>query len=239
MQVWKTIKLILPTAAILSIFTITFAGPQSWSISGKVTFEGTPAKQHIINMSQEPSCAKQYSIPVTTESVVTGPNNALENVVVYVSAGTPDEPAPEQPAILTQKGCRYSPHVTVVQVNQELEIVNDDQTFHNIHPLPKNNREWNKSQPPGAPPVEEKYARPEFIPVKCNIHPWMNGTLAVLRNSHYAVTGSQGEFKLPALPPGNYTISAWHESYGEQTQEITITGSEIKTVNFVFKARPY
>jgi hypothetical protein len=239
MQFSKAIKVILPGAAVLATFAITSAGPETGSVSGKVTFEGTPAKQRTINMSQEPSCAKQYATPATTESVVTGPNNALENVVVYVSAGAPDEPAPEQPAVLTQKGCRYAPHVTVLQVNQELEIVNDDQTFHNIHPLPKNNREWNKSQPPGAPPVEDKYARPEFIPVKCNIHPWMNGTLAVLRNSHYSVTGGQGEFKLPNLPPGDYTISAWHESYGEQTQQITITGSATKTVNFVFKAKPY
>jgi hypothetical protein len=241
MRVWKAIKIILPSAAILMALTVTIAGTEGGggSISGKVTYEGTPAKQRTIDMSQEPSCAKQYATPVTTESVVTGPNNALENVVVYISAGAPDEPAPSQPAVLTQKGCRYAPHVTVLQVNQELEIVNEDQTFHNIHPLPKNNREWNKSQPPGAPPVEDKYARPEFIPVKCNIHPWMNGTLAVLKNSHYAVTSVQGDFKLPNLPPGNYTISAWHESYGEQTQEMTITAGESKTLNFVFKAKPY
>jgi plastocyanin len=239
MQVCKAIKIILPSAAILMTLTITSAGPESGSISGKVTFEGTPAKQHTIDMSQEPSCAKQHTTPATTESVVTGPNNTLENVVVYISAGAQDESAPSQPVVLTQKGCRYAPHVTVLQVNQELEIVNDDQTFHNIHPLPKNNREWNKSQPPGSPPVEDKYARPEFIPVKCNIHPWMNGTLAVLKNSHYAVTSGQGEFKLSNLPPGTYTINAWHESYGEQTQEVTITGSETKAVNFVFKAKPY
>src|SRR6202047_2482743 len=104
-------------------------------------------------------CAKHYATPATTESVVTDPNHGLENVVVYVSAGAPDEPAPEQPAVLTQKGCRYAPHVTVLQVNQELEIVNDDQAFHNIHPLPKNNREWNKSQTPRAPPAAAKDAR--------------------------------------------------------------------------------
>jgi hypothetical protein len=105
--------------------------------------------------------------------------------------------------------------------------------------MPSSNREWNKSQPPGAPPIEDKYARAEFIPIKCNIHPWMKGTLAVMKNSHYMITTGDGEFKLPNLAPGNYTITAWHESYGEQTQEVTITGSETKSVNFVFKAKPY
>jgi hypothetical protein len=232
-------KVIIAVAALFTTLTMSSARQGNGTVSGRVSFEGTPAKPHTIDMSQEPSCAKQYAKPVTAENVVTGPENALENVVVYISAGAPDEPAPSQPAVLTQKGCRYTPHILVLQVNQDLEIVNDDQTSHNIHPLPKYNREWNRSQPPGTPPIEDKYARPEFIPVKCNIHPWMNGTLAVLKNSHYALTGTQGEFKLPDLPPGNYTITAWHESYGEQTQEVTIAGSEAKTVNFVFKAKPY
>lgn len=226
-------------AAVLTIYLIASARPQNGAISGRVSFDGTPAKPHTIDMSMEPNCAKQYAKPVAAETVVTGPGNALENVVVYVSAGAPDEPPPAQPAVLTQKGCRYAPHVLAFQVNQDFEVVNDDQTSHNIHPLPSNNREWNKSQPPGAPPIEDKYARPEFIPVKCNIHPWMKGTLAVMKNSHYAITTGDGEFNLPNLPPGAYTITAWHESYGEQSEEVTITGSEAKTVNFVFKAKPY
>lgn len=235
MQVWK---IILAGSAILTTLTITSAGPEIGAVSGKVTYEGTAAKPRTIDMSQEPSCAKQYAKPVMTENVVTGPNNALENVVVYISAGVPDEPAPVQPAVLVQKGCRYAPHVLAFQVNQELQIVNEDQTSHNIHPLPSNNREWNKSQPPGSGPIEDKYARPEFIPVKCNIHPWMKGTLAVMKNSHYAITAVDGEFKLPNLPPGNYTITAWHESYGEQTQQVTISGGETKALDFVFKAKP-
>jgi hypothetical protein len=229
----------LAGVAILAAATMTSAVPGGGTVSGKITYEGTPAKQKPIDMSKEPSCAKQYSTPATTETVVTGPNNALENVVVYISAGAPDDPAPSQAAVFTQKGCRYTPHVLAFQVNQQLEVVNDDQTSHNIHPLPKVNREWNKSQPPGTPPIVDKYDKPEFIPVKCNVHPWMHGTFAVLKNSHYSISAEGGDFKLPNLPPGKYTVTAWHESYGEQTQEVTIAGSETKTVNFVFKAKPY
>jgi plastocyanin len=218
---------------------VVYAAPGGGTISGKVTYEGTAAKAKPIDMSKEPSCAKQHATPITTETVVTGPNNALENVVVYVSAGAPDEGAPGQAVKFDQKGCQYIPHVLAFQVNQTLEIANDDQTSHNIHPLPKVNREWNKSQPPGTPPMTDKYDKPEFIPVKCNIHPWMHGNFAVLKNSHYAVTEGGGSFSLPNLPPGKYTITAWHESYGDQTQEVTISGSETKSLNFVFRAKPY
>ena len=233
-------KLMIAAAAVFSVITLTSARPGSGTIAGHVTYEGTPAKPKTIDMSMEPSCAKQYSKPVSFENVVTGPGNALENVVVYIAAGaTDDAPPPSQPAVLVQKGCRYAPHILAFQVGQDFEIVNDDQTAHNIHTLPQSNREWNKSQPPGAAPIEDKYARPEFIPVKCNIHPWMKGTLAVMKNSHYSITAEDGEFKLPNLAPGTYTITAWHESYGEQSQEVTIGGSETKSISFVFKAKPY
>jgi Carboxypeptidase regulatory-like domain len=235
------VKLIPITAAATLILSVGLlhARAGGGTVSGKVTYEGTPAKAKAIDMSKEPSCAKQHTTPITTETVVTGPNNSLGNVVVYISAGAPDDAPPSQPAKFEQKGCQYLPHVLAFQVNQPLEVVNDDQTSHNIHPLPKVNREWNKSQPPGSPAIVDKYDKPEFIPVKCNVHPWMHGNFAVMKNSHYAVSGEDGGFKLPNLPPGKYTVTAWHESYGEQSQEVTISGSEAKTVNFVFKAKPY
>jgi Carboxypeptidase regulatory-like domain len=224
---------------VLAASTFTYGLPGGGAVSGKVTYEGTPARQKPIDMSKEPSCAKEHATPITTETVVTGPNNALENVVVYISAGAQDDTAPSQAAVFTQKGCQYQPHVLAFQVNQALEVVNADQTSHNIHPLAKINREWNKSQPPGTPPIMDKYDKMEFIPVKCNIHPWMHGTFAVLKNSHYAISANDGDFKLPNLPSGKYTITAWHESYGEQTQDVAISGSETKTINFIFKAKPY
>src|SRR6202163_610268 len=228
-------NIMLAGVALLASAALTSAGPGGGTVDGKVTYEGTPAKMKPIDMSKEPSCAQQHSTPITTETVVTGPGNALENVVVYVSAGVPDDTTPPaQAASITQKGCQYLPHVVPMVVNQELKVINADQTSHNIHPLAKVNREWNKSQPPGTPPFTEKFDKPEFIPVKCNIHPWMHSSFAVLKNSHYSVSSGDGGFSLANLPPGKYTVTAWHEAYGDQTQEVTISGNETKTISFVF-----
>jgi hypothetical protein len=229
----------LAALATLAAVTLTAAGPGSGTITGKITYDGTPAKQKPIDMSKEPSCASQHPTPITTETVVTGPGNTLENVVVYISAGAPDDAAPSAPVNFDQKGCQYVPHMLAFQTNQELKISNDDQTSHNIHPLAKINQEWNKSQPPGTPPIIAKYDKAEMIHVKCNIHPWMSGTFAVLKNSHYSVSDKDGNFKLPNLPPGKYTITAWHEPDQEMTQDVEISGSETKTVSFVFKLKPY
>ena len=159
---------------------------------------------------------------------------------MYISAGEPDTPSAAQgsPAIFEESGCRYEPHVLAVRVGQDIKIENRDPIAHNIHPMAKSNREWSKIQPPNTPPFLYGYDKEEFIPVKCNIHPWMQGYFVVLKTSHFAVTGEDGRFLLAELPAGHYTVTAWHETYGTQSREITIAGREWQTIDFVFEAKP-
>jgi plastocyanin len=229
----------LAFAVLLGSGTLVCATPPAASgITGKVTYAGIPPKMKPIDMSKEPSCAKQHATPLLEQNVATGPGNALQWVVVYISAGDTSSATPSQTVKYDQKGCQYIPHVLPMQVAQELHIYNYDQTTHNIHPLPKINPEWNKSQPAGSPPIGMKFQKPEFIPVKCNIHQWMHGYFVVLNTSHYAVSGSDGSFEIKAIPPGKYTVTAWQEQYPAQSQDITIGEGETKTVNFVFKVSP-
>jgi hypothetical protein len=124
-----------------------------------------------------------------------------------------------------------------LKVNQEMKIANDDPTSHNIHPLAKTNREWNKSQPPGSPPITAKFDQEEFIPVKCNVHPWMHSNCAVLKTAHFDVSKNDGSFILKDLLPGKYTLTAWHESLGTQTQDVTVGAEATKPITFVFKGK--
>ena len=233
------VPLFTPGIAALSLPTAPSSPPSEGSISGKVTFEGTPAKYKSIDMSPEPNCAKFYTTPPMPEGVVTGANNSLQNVVVYVSLGVPDETSSGPVVTLRQRGCRYNPHIIAIHVNQEIWVQNDDSVTHTVHPMARTNKEWNRSQPPGTPPFAIKYDKPEFIRVRCELHPWMRGIFAVMKNSHFAVTDDSGSFTLPALPPGKYTITAWHETYGEMSKEVTITAGETSSLSFVFKAKPY
>lgn len=211
------------------------------SVSGVVKLDGTAPKYRPINMSADPYCVKANKKPVYPDEVVVGSGNTLANVVVYVKTGAEDYsfPTPGESVTLDQKDCMYVPHVVALMVGQQFKVVNSDQTTHNIHPTPTDNREWNKSQPPSAPPIEETFARPEVaIPVKCNVHPWMKGYIAVMSNPYYAVTDKDGKFDLKNLPPGTYTVEAWQEKYGTQDQTVTITPKQEKTgVDFTFKAQ--
>jgi plastocyanin len=218
----------------------TSADPSSpGTLSGRVTYDGTPKKLKPIDMSAEPNCAKFYSAPPMPEVSLTGNDNSLQNVIVYISAGAPDENFTGPVVHLNQRGCRYTPHVVAVQTNQEVWVQNDDTVTHSVHPMAHSNAEWNRSQPPGTPPVVIRYSQPEFIRVKCELHPWMRGVLAVFKNSHHAVTDSTGAFTLAELPPGKYTITAWHEVYGTQSKEVAIAPGQNADLNFVFKVTPY
>ncbi len=129
----------------------------------------------------------------------------------------------------------YRPHVLGVMAGQELRIVSSDPTTHNIHPMPKQNREWNQSQPPGAPPLVKKFAHPEvMIPVKCNQHPWMRAYIGVTSNPFFAVTGNDGAFVIRALPPGEYTLEAWTATFGTQERKVTVKPKSSSVVDFKF-----
>jgi plastocyanin len=209
------------------------------SVSGVVKFDGAAPKYKPINMSADPNCVKANPKPVFPDEVVAGDGGTLANVVVYVKSGADDYSfsVPADSATLDQKGCMYTPHVVAVMAGQQLQVINSDATTHNIHPTPADNREWNKSQPPNSPAITDTFARPEVaIPVKCNVHPWMKGYVAVLANPLFAVTGKDGKFEIKGLPPGTYTITAWQEKYGTQDQTVTIGPKESKTADFTFKA---
>jgi len=188
-------------------------------------------------MSKEPSCAAVHKDkPVTGEAVVVGSNGGLANVVVYVSQGlTGNEAAASQPVQLEQKGCQYLPHVVAVDAGQHIKILNSDQTSHNIYPQAAKNSPWNKSQLAGAQPLDVTWANEEVIPVKCNVHPWMRAYIVVVKGP-YGVSDDSGSFKLD-LPPGNYTLTAWHETYGTQTQNVTVASGKPTAVSFTFKAK--
>jgi len=231
------------SAAVFSLLLVgspssLFAGTR---VAGQVTFSGSVGKLKALDLSKEPACAKMHATqPLYSESILTGPGDALRNVVVYVSAGAPPSgPAPSTPVLFDQVDCHYATHVLPFRVGQEVKISNSDPLSHNIHPLAKVNREWNKIQPPGTPPFSYSYESEEIIPVKCNIHPWMAGYFVVLNTAYFAITGEDGRYTLPALPPGHYTLTAWHESLGTRTQDITIApGGESQTVNFTFSTKP-
>jgi carboxypeptidase family protein len=208
-------------------------------ITGTVKFEGTKPARHVIKMDQDPVCVKAHGgKPVYFEDGEVNSNDTVPNVFVYVKEGADQYnwPVPSDPVVLDQKGCMYIPHVMGAMVGQDFKVVSSDPTTHNIHPMPKDNREWNESQPPGAAPIVKTWARPEvMIPVKCNQHPWMRCYIGVVKNPLYAVTGEDGTFTIKGVPPGDYTVGFWTATFGEQEQKVTVPAKGTAKVTVTFK----
>jgi hypothetical protein len=207
------------------------------TISGSVLFTGTAPDPDPILMDAEPDCAAQYPDGAFTETVIVNDNGTLENVFVYVMDGLGDLefPIPAEAAVLDQHGCRYQPHVFGVQVGQDLIIRNSDDLLHNIHPVPEINRSFNIGQPVSMDTTQQFNQVEVMIPIGCDVHDWMSGFVGVLDHPYFATTGSDGTFNLSNLPPGTYTVAAWHELYGEQTMSVTVGESETADIEFTFE----
>jgi len=212
------------------------------SITGTVKLSGTAPHMKGIDMSKDPYCVQQHqNSPVKMENVVVGQGDGLEDVVLYLSQGlTGNEAAASGEPVYDQKGCVYIPHVLAMNVGQKFKVTTSDQTTHNIHPLPNpmsGNIGWNKSQPPGAPPIETSWKNEEVaIQVKCNIHPWMHGYFVVVKGP-YATTDSNGSYTIQNVPAGSYTVTAWQEELGTQTAKVTVAAGSAAKADLTFKAK--
>jgi hypothetical protein len=209
------------------------------SISGTITFAGEPPPLRRIDSSADPVCEVANPKLATEDWIVT--DGKLANVFVYVKSGSRLDnysfEAPTTEVLIERRGCQSIPHLVGVQTHQVLAFLNSDPTVHNFHPTPKLNQEWNNSLPAGAAPLYKEFDRAEIIPLKCNQHPWERSYIGVFSNPFFAISAKDGTYTIAGLPPGNYTIVAWHEggaAASEQSFDVTIGPGDLKTKNFTF-----
>jgi len=213
------------------------ASADAATIMGVAMFEGSAPKMPNLAMGADSVCQAAHSTPVASQEVVASAGGQLANVLVWVKGVPGSYPPPAAAAVLDQKGCQYFPHVSAIQVGQTLEIKNSDPTLHNVHALAKVNKEFNEGQPVQGMVSKKVFTKPEeVIKFKCDVHGWMNSWMAVLPHPFHAVSDASGAFSIGNLPPGTYTLVAWHEKYGKQEQPITVGPKESKSVTFTFKA---
>ena len=206
------------------------------SVTGTITFTGTPPAPQPVDMSGEEQCASAHDEQPVRHVVLTGDDGGLANVFVYVKEGLPagEWPTPDDAVTLDQQGCEYHPHVMGLQTGQDLEIKNSDGLLHNINTTPEENRGFNISQPTTMTSTRT-FTTPEvMIPVRCDVHGWMEAYIGVTDHPYFAVTAEDGTFTIENLPPGDYVIEAWHEHLGTQTANVTVAANGEATTEFTF-----
>ena len=231
------INKIISITTIIILFTGFIFG--KGSISGIIKFDGKGPKMKPLRIDADPICVANNEVSPRKEWLILDENNGIKNVLVFVTEGINNEHTPpEEPVVLDQKGCVYSPHVMGIMAGQTLDILNNDGTLHNIHALPKVNKEFNKAQPRSKKKLSVKFEKPEApFKIKCDVHPWMGTYIGVFDHPCYSVSANDGTFEISGLSPGTYVIEAWHEKLGSQTATVTVEDSTV-TQDFTFKRPP-
>ncbi len=213
----------------------------SGTISGKIVFEGKAPQMRPLPVEADPGCkALHADKPLLSEFLVLGEGQAVANVIVYVVAGLPKDatyPVPTGVVEVSQKDCRYGPRAIALRAGQTLRFTNPDGLQHNVHPLPKVNREMNRAMSKTETEFTHTFAKPEAVfRIKCDVHAWMEAWCGVFDHPFFAVTKDDGAFTIPGLAPGEYEIEAWHEALGTQRMKVTVTvgAPATATANFTF-----
>ena len=207
------------------------------TISGMANFGGDAPAMTAIDMSAEPDCEAGFGDggPMSQNVLVSG--GGLANVFVYLSEGVSGAPAASGAVELDQENCRYTPHVLGVQSGQDIAISNSDNLLHNINATPTENRGFNISQPRAGITSTQRFAVAEvMVPIRCDVHGWMQAYIGVVDHPYFAVTGADGSYSIANVPAGDYTLTAWHEEYGTMTASVTVTAGETASSSFDYNA---
>jgi plastocyanin len=211
------------------------------SITGRVFYHGTAPKRHAIDMHLCPQCVDAAHGTLYDESVVVNEDGTLQNVTVAISGGLPPGArfsVPSEPVLLDQKGCRFDPHVVATMVGQTVMVRNSDPCLHSVHSMDADQSPaFDFAQPTIGQRLLEPLQTVETFKVKCDLHPWMSAWIRVFNHPYFSVTRGDGAFTIKRLPPGKYTIKAWHEWLGVQEKEITVIAGKPIKIDFTFEPR--
>lgn len=221
-----------------AMLALPLAAHAAGSITGTIQLDGTAPQRQTIKMSADPAC-EAANPNGRMGDVFLVKDGKVQNVFVYVKEGLGDQkfeiPADSKPHI-DQLGCMYTPRVIGAMVGQDIEIRNSDATLHNVHSLPTASKPFNNAMPMKGMTIKRKFTAPEvMVRMKCDVHPWMAAYIGVLPHPFFAVSGEDGTFSIANVPPGTYTVEAWHEKMGTQTASVTVADGAATTADFTFK----
>jgi len=232
---------VLCAAFVLAGVSAARAQEGSASISGTVKLDGAVKRKKLNSqLDSDKYCGPQRGDQdVLSEDVVVGAGGELANVFVWVKKGVKGKfKAPDAKVEIDQNKCVYHPHIIALMVGQTFVIKNSDDTMHNIHGLPKQNKEFNEGQGQKGMTSEKQFTVQEIgVKIKCDVHPWMGAWLHVVDHPFFAVSGADGTYKIDKLPAGTYEIEFWHEKFGKETKSVTVADKDAKTEDFTFKAK--
>jgi plastocyanin len=159
------------------------------------------------------------------------------NIVVYIERVPSATTAPANAATLRQHGERFVPHVLPVVRGTTVTFPNDDPLFHNVFSLSRA-KSFDLGRYPRGAARSVTFDRSGVVQVFCHIHSDMSAVTLVLDNLFFAVPDADGRYTIPRLPPGDYTVVAWHERIRPITHRLHLEPDQVAQVDFTIPLPP-
>jgi len=205
------------------------------SVKGTIGYTGAPVKPAMLKRASDAFCAKSKKEMPDEQVLLSKDGKALANVLVRIKNPPAGAKAPTDPVVVDQHDCTYQPRVQGAVEGQKIMIKNSDGTMHNIHAYAGTKTLFNTPQQPKAAPLEKEAKATDVVKLQCDVHPWMRGYVIYSKSPHFAVSGEDGSFEIKDVPPGKYTVEAWHEKLGTQTAELTVEEGKPADPKLAFK----
>lgn len=228
---------------VLTVLALTSTCSLAEDVRGTVTLKGTPPKTPDVkfpaDLGPKDRAFCSAKTPLVPPFYVTDSASHLKDVVVWLE-GVKAAPGASTLRSLVNADCRFQPHVQAVTVGDELKVENRDPLLHNTHPVYLGDKStlFNIALPEQGQEVKKKVKKPGVLKVQCDAgHVWMRAFVHVFEHRFHAVTGADGAFVISDVPPGKYTLKAWHEAAGTQSSEIEVAAGPVQR-DLSFEAKP-
>ncbi len=195
--------------------TVTNGG----TIAGTVALTGSAPKLEPQTRNKDP---KVCGTTGPNETLLVGAGGGVQNAIVWLTDIHSGKKLVPATSTLNQTKCGFSPHVQALPVGSSLTVINSDPVLHNVHASLGATTVFNYAMPIVNQKIPTKLTKAGIVRLKCDVHGWMNGAIGVMPNPYFAVTGADGSFTIADVPPGTYTVHAWHETLGDRDTQVTV-----------------